>query len=137
MGSFVIFALLILSYLFTWGVWYPTTLLINSNWSKMVRERNRWEIRTKQNKKKKKRVSHDPSVNYFHHRREKEKKQEKEEGWREKKMEILFWFTSLIFFFFFFMKVYLSHLDVTSAHGFILHMIYYFLACWFLFFLFF
>ena len=51
-------------------------------------------------------------------------------------MEILFWFTSLIFFFFF-MKVYLSHLDVTPAHGFILHMIYYFLACWFLFFLFF
>ena len=56
-----------------------------------------------------------------------EKKQEKE-GWRERKMEILFWFSSLTFFF------YLSHLDVASAHGFILHVDYYFLACQFFFF---
>ena len=50
-------------------------------------------------------------------------------------MEILFWFSSFIlslfFIYFYLMKVYLSHLDVAYAHGFILHVDYYFLSCYF------
>ena len=136
MGSFVIFALLILSYLFTWGVWYPTTLLIHSNWSKMVRERNRWEIRTKQNKTKKKGQPWPISQLLPSQERKREETRKRRRLERKKYGDFVLVYL-INFFFFFFMKVYLSHLDVTSAHGFILHMIYYFLACWFLFFLFF
>ena len=78
------------------------------------------DIRTKKEKK-----SH-PWVNCFHHKKEKEKKEGKEEGWREWKMEILFWFSSFMN-----TKLYLSHLDVTSSHGFILHVDYCFLSFWF------
>ena len=50
------------------------------------------------------------------------------------KMEILFWFQLIYFIFFFYlMKLYFSHLDVASANGFILHVDYYFLSCWFFF----
>ena len=44
-------------------------------------------------------------------------------------MENLFWFSSLLLLLLFLMKLYLSHLDVTSAHGFILHVDYYFFGC--------
>ena len=37
----------------------------------------------------------------------------------------------LISFFFYLMKLYLFHLDVASLHGFILHVDYYFLSCFF------
>ena len=81
-------------------------------------------------------MTHDSAASITGERKRRNKK--KEEGWRERKMEILFWFSSFIlsflfFFFFFLMKVYLSHLDVISAHGFILHVDYYFLSCWFFF----
>ena len=49
-------------------------------------------------------------------------------------MEILFWFSSFILSSSFLMKVYLSHLDVASAHGFILQVNYYFLSYYFFFF---
>ena len=37
----------------------------------------------------------------------------------------------LFIYLFWLMKVYLSHLDVPSAHWFILHVNYYFISCWF------
>ena len=60
-------------------------------------------------------------------RNEKKKKVGEKERWR-------FCFGlahSFYLFLFFLMKVYLSHLDVASTHGFILHVDYYFLSCFF------
>ena len=75
-------------------------------------------------------MTHDSTASITRQRKRSNKKRKRLESER---LRFCFGLAHSFYLFIYLMKVYLSHLDVVSAHEFILHVDYYFLACWFFF----